>query len=206
MHRANRTRTPTPSSLRRSARDLAAHRRAVAIAPEPLEPRRMSSVTATSGGGVLAVFGDNGPNAITVSRGPGGTLLVNHGAVRIVGSPPTVANTLLVNVSGFGGADRLSLDESQGLLPRASLVGGAGSDTLTGGSGADTLSGADDNDLLFGGGGADLLFGGDGNDVLTGGRGNDRALGQAGDDRFVWNTGDGSDTLEGMAGRDTVVF
>src|SRR5262249_4733930 len=48
--------------------------------------------------------------------------------------------------------------------------------------------------------------GDDGNDTVIGGRGNDFASLGAGDDTFVWNPGDGSDTVEGQAGFDTLVF
>ena len=51
-----------------------------------------------------------------------------------------------------------------------------------------------------------MLIGGDGNDIVTGGRGNDMALLGDGNDTFIWNPGDGSDTVEGQAGTDTLVF
>ena len=51
-----------------------------------------------------------------------------------------------------------------------------------------------------------MLIGGDGNDMVTGGRGNDVALLGTGNDTFIWNPGDGSDTVEGQAGTDTLVF
>src|SRR5687767_11097166 len=54
---------------------------------EPLESRWMLAVTATSAGGVLSIVGDDGANAITVSRDAAGNLLVNGGAVPIVGTP-----------------------------------------------------------------------------------------------------------------------
>ena len=41
---------------------------------------------------------------------------------------------------------------------------------------------------------------------MFGGRGNDVALLGSGDDTFVWNPGDGSDTVEGQAGIDTMLF
>src|SRR5919202_1533373 len=48
--------------------------------------------------------------------------------------------------------------------------------------------------------------GGDGNDLVNGGRGNDTALLGAGDDTFAWNPGDGSDSVEGQAGQDRMIF
>ena len=57
-----------------------------------------------------------------------------------------------------------------------------------------------------GGIGADQLLGSAGGDLVNGGDGNDVALMGAGDDAFAWNPGDDNDTLEGQAGRDTMVF
>jgi Ca2+-binding RTX toxin-like protein len=155
--------------------------------------------------GLLSEIGDNGNNTIVTGRDAAGQLLVNGGAVPVVGGPATVANTTLIQALGQGGNDTIALDETNGALPAADLFGGAGNDTITGGSGADLLFGQSGNDILNGKGGDDLLFGGDGNDVLTGGTGNDQVFGQAGDDRMVWNPGDGSDLLEGGDGNDTAV-
>ena len=94
--------------------------------------------------------------------------------------PSSVVNTSLIKLLGSDGDDRLTLDETHGTLPKASLVGGNGNDTLTGGSGADTLNGDGGNDLLVGKAGNDQLFGGTGNDTLTGGGGKDQLRGQAG--------------------------
>jgi Ca2+-binding RTX toxin-like protein len=172
---------------------------------EPLGDRIVPSVTASfsAGTGVLSVFGDSQDNNIIVSRDAAGRILVNGGAVSIVGTP-TVANTSLIQVFGQAGNDQISLDETNGALPRANLFGGDGNDTLIGGSGADQLFGQAGNDILLGMGGDDFLFGGAGNDTLTGGTGNDQVFGQAGNDRMIWNPGDGSDLNEGGDGIDTV--
>src|SRR5262249_59525898 len=69
-----------------------------------------------------------------------------------------------------------------------------------------TLDGGDGNDAIFGSQGTDLILGGDGNDAVVAGRGNDTALLGAGDDAFGWDPGDGSDTVEGEAGFDRLVF
>ncbi len=153
--------------------------------------------------GILTAFGDSAGNTITASRDAAGNLLVNGGAVPIVGGKATVANTTRIQGFGLGGNDTISLDESNGALPGADLFGGGGNDTLTGGSGADQLFGEAGNDTLLGKGGDDLLFGGAGNDVLIGGTGNDQVFGQDGDDRMIWNPGEGSDLFEGGAGNDT---
>jgi len=153
--------------------------------------------------GVLTVFGDALNNSIVASRDAAGRILVNGGAVPVLGGTPTVANTTLISVFGQGGNDTLTLSEVNGALPNAQLFGGAGNDVLTGGSGADQLFGQADNDTLLGKGGNDLLFGGAGNDVLTGGDADDQMFGEAGDDRMIWNPGDDSDLMEGGDGNDT---
>ena len=163
-----------------------------------------AAVTATFSGGVLTVNGDSLNNNIVVSRDAAGRILVNGGAIAVIGGTPTVANTTLVRVFGLGGDDVLTLSEVNGALPKATLFGGAGNDVLTGGSGADQLFGQGGNDTLLGKGGADQLFGGADNDTLTGGDADDQAFGQGGNDRMIWNPGDDTDLNEGGAGTDTV--
>ncbi|HBO44758.1 MAG TPA: hypothetical protein DD670_12680, partial [Planctomycetaceae bacterium] len=173
---------------------------------EPLEARRMLSITATfsAASGILTVFGDSLDNNIVISRNLAGNIAVNGGAVNIVGGIPTVANTTLIQGFGLSGNDTIALDETNGALPRANLYGGLGNDTLIGGSAADLLFGQAGNDTLFGRGGADLLFGGVGDDLLVGGDGNDKIFGEAGNDRLVWNPGDDTDLNEGGDGIDTI--
>jgi Ca2+-binding RTX toxin-like protein len=172
----------------------------------PLEAREVPAVLATfiPALGTLTVFGDNLDNTIEVSRNAAGQILVNGGAVPVLGGTATVANTALIQVFGQGGNDTITLNEANGALPRANLFGGAGNDTLTGGSGADLLFGQAGNDVLFGKGGTDFLFGGSENDVLTGGDGDDQVFGESGNDRMVWNPGDDTDLNEGGDGTDAV--
>src|SRR5215207_6491857 len=159
--------------------------------------------TFTPSAGILSTLGDSLNNNITVSRDAAGKLLVNGGAVTVLGGTPTVANTSLIQVFGQGGNDTITLSEANGALPRANLFGGAGNDTMTGGSGADMLFGQSGNDVLLGKGGNDFLFGGSENDTLTGGDGDDQLFGESGDDRMIWNPGDDTDLHEGGAGNDT---
>src|SRR4051812_11963788 len=107
--------------------------------------------------GVLTTTGDDVDNTITTSRNAAGTILVNGGAVPIVGGAATVANTSLITAFGQGGNDTIALDESNGALPAAFLVGGDGNDVMTGGSGGDQLIGGSGNDTLLGKGGNDFL-------------------------------------------------
>ena len=163
-----------------------------------------AATTATFSNGVLTTSGDSAANNIAISRNAAGRILVNGGAVAVVGGTPTVANTALIRVFGLGDNDVISLNEVNGALPRANLFGGAGNDVLTGGSGGDQLFGEAGNDTLLGKGGFDLLFGGGENDTLTGGDADDQAFGQSGNDRMIWNPGDDTDLNEGAAGVDTV--
>src|SRR4051794_2250566 len=163
-----------------------------------------AATTSTFSAGVLTVLGDANDNTIAISRDAAGRILVNGGAITVLGGTPTVANTTLIQVLGLGGNDVLGLNEANGALPAANLFGGAGNDTLTGGSGADQLFGQAGNDTVLGKGGNDLLFGGSENDTLTGGTGEDQVFGQGSNDRMVWNPGEGTDLNEGGDGTDTV--
>src|SRR5262245_27660153 len=113
-----------------------------------LDERILPAVTASfiPSAGILSVFGDALDNNITISRNAAGTLLVNGGAVPVLGGTATVANTALIQIFGQGGNDTITLDEANGALPKANLFGGAGNDVLTGGSGGDMLFGQAGND------------------------------------------------------------
>ena len=93
------------------------------------------------GAGILSIIADALANAVVVSRNAAGTILVNGGAVAVQGGTPTVANTSLIQAFGLNANDTLTLDESNGALPRASLFGGSDNDTATGGSSADQVFG-----------------------------------------------------------------
>ncbi len=163
-----------------------------------------AAVTASFSAGTLTVNGDSLDNTTTISRDAAGKILVNGGAVSVIGGTATVANTARIQVFGLGGNDTITLSEVNGALPAANLFGGAGNDVLTGGSGGDQLFGQSGNDTLLGKGGFDLLFGGTENDTLTGGDADDQVFGQGGNDRMIWNPGDDTDLNEGGDGTDTV--
>jgi Ca2+-binding RTX toxin-like protein len=198
-----RTRT---NDWRRVARRVVAGVVLATAAVLAASPAANAAVTASflPGSGTLSVNGDNLNNTITISRNAAGQLLVNGGAVAVVGGTPTVANTVLIQVFGLGGNDTITLNEASGALPRANLFGGAQNDTLTGGSGGDQLFGQSGNDTLLGKGGFDFLFGGADNDTLTGGDADDQVFGESGSDRMIWNPGDDTDLNEGGDGTDTV--
>ena len=94
---------------------------------ESLETRSYFAVTASFSAGQLSVFGDSLNNTITVSRNAAGALLVNGGAVAILGGAATVANTALIQIFGQAGNDTITLSETSGVrcdkLALAGLVG-----------------------------------------------------------------------------------
>jgi Ca2+-binding RTX toxin-like protein len=127
-----------------------------------------AATTASFSNGVLTVSGDSAANSIVVSRDAAGRILVNGGAIAVVGGTPTVANTAQVRVFGLAGNDQISLNEANGPLPAANLSGGADNDTLTGGSGNDQLFGQAGSDRMIWNPGddTDLNEGGDGVDAV----------------------------------------
>jgi Ca2+-binding RTX toxin-like protein len=193
-----------PKSRRRTTRRLLAGSVLAAGALAVTTVPANAATTASFSGGVLTVTGDSLANNITVSRDAAGRILVNGGAIAVVGGTPTVANTSLIRALGQGGNDVITLSEVNGALPASNLFGGAGNDVLTGGSGNDELFGQAGNDTLLGKGGTDLLFGGSENDTISGGDADDQAFGQGGNDRMIWNPGDDTDLNEGGADTDTV--
>lgn len=184
------------------------------------------ALTVTLGSGTSSAVGASTAGAITlnVTANDEETLtLVSQGAANSVGTL-TVANakSLIVNASTAltvgtltnGGAVLKTLDASastadvvfttQAMSSAATVLGGAGNDSLTGSTGSDSMSGGAGNDSLQGNGGADTIDGGAGNDVLTGGSGNDSILGGDGNDTI--DSGAGNDVIQGGAGNDEVRF
>ena len=155
----------------------------------PLEDRAVPAVVAQFHPltRVLTIIGDAGNNDIAVSRDAAGNISVT-GAPILSRVPVTVANTLRIKLIGGGGNDNLRLDETNGVLPAATIDGGRGNDTILGGAGIDNL------------------IGGLGDDSIDGNKGNDIATMGAGNDLFTWDPGDGSDKVDGNEGADRMLF
>ena len=128
-----------------------------------------------------------------------------------VGDTKLTFVTLLVkrvSITAGTGNDYVVVGED---VPSASILGGAGNDTLVGTANADFISGGDGDDVINGGGSNDVLNGDAGNDSLNGeggkdlvhgGDGNDRVQGAGGNDVLF---GDGNDDrVYGGAGNDQV--
>ncbi len=170
----------------------------------------------TGGAGNDQVFGESGDDRMIWNPGDGSDLLEggdgNDTAVVNGGDGDDVfsieANGTRVRLDQTG-ANPFTLDI--GTTENLVLNAGGGDDVITAGNGLSnliqlTIDGGAGNDTITGGDGNDTLSGGTGNDVIDGGRGSDVALLGSGDDEFIWNPGDGSDTVEGQAGTDTLLF
>ena len=138
-------------------------------------------------------LGSDGARDRVISRGSDesdfGDVLASGAGVFVLGMPAFlhVGNAepddeLLID--GRGGDDRINASGPM----RITVDGGAGDDDLAGGAGAETLAGRGGDDFADGNGGADRLLLGGGDDIAR------------------WDPGDGSDTVEGDAGHDVLLF
>jgi Ca2+-binding RTX toxin-like protein len=177
---------------------------AAAVAPmvENLESRTMLSAV-LSAKGTLAVTGSQGGDVIVVRQDPQHASKIVT-TINGVGQKFDKIKVKRIEIYGLGGADRLTLDDSKGIISRrgATLIGAAGNDTLVGGQGAATFDGGDGNDSILGSSKNDLISGGLGNDTIIGGRGDDRIFGLEGDDLLRGSLG--NDMLYGDAGNDSI--
>lgn len=135
---------------------------------------------------VVVVNGTNGTDIIDIfGAGTSVSVVGLHAQVNITNSEG--ANDSLV-VNALGGTDGVTATTMPAGVIKLTLDGGALADNLLGSQGADVFLGGDGNDFVFGDNGNDVAFLGAGNDV------------------FQWDPGDGSDTVEGQADRDTMLF
>jgi Ca2+-binding RTX toxin-like protein len=172
--------------------------------------------TLTGGPGNDQVFGQAGNDRMIWNPGDGTDL--NEGGdgndtVDVEGGNASENFTVVANGSRVR-FDRVSpapFTLDIGTTENLVLNANGGDDTFTAGNGlagliAITVDGGPGNDIIRGGDGNDTLIGGPGNDFIDGGRGNDVLIGGDGNDVFQWDPGDGSDTIEGQAGADQLVF
>jgi Ca2+-binding RTX toxin-like protein len=85
----------------------------------------------------------------------------------------------------------------------ATILGGAGNDTLIGGEAADSISGGFGNDLIAGAIGNDIIDGDAGRDTIAGNAGDDLLRGGNGHDRILAD--DLADTVQGGGGFDLIL-
>jgi Ca2+-binding RTX toxin-like protein len=191
-------------AFRKPARRVAAPARPVF---EPLEHRRLLSVT-------LKAEGGEGHASDT------GEVTFEPGKADVEGTRK--ADQIVIDINTTTGFVDFTINGVlKGSVPLNSVSGGieveshGGNDTITIGAGVtvgvdvdadkgnDTVTGGSGNDVLKGGPGKDSINGGAGDDILDGEQGNDSAAGGAGND-FV-DGGVGKDNCSGGEGDDSVV-
>jgi len=144
--------------------------------PANAAPADGSPVTShVSADGILVVIGGSDSDTIAVTTDGTNIIVTANGSTL---TTKTVASLTGLRLNGKGGNDVITVDSAV-LLP-ATLLGGAGNDSLVGGGGDNVLIGGGASDTLVGGAGTNLLVGGlrtgfagapSGNDVLDGGAG-----------------------------------
>jgi Ca2+-binding RTX toxin-like protein len=140
--------------------------------------------------------GGTGTDTGEVNGGNGSevfTLTANGTRVRFDRLDPAPFNidigaTENIVVKMNGGDDRFSATGNLAALINVTVDGGTGNDTILGSNGNDTL------------------IAGEGDDFIDGQQGSDTILLGAGNDVFQWDPGDGSDTVEGGADNDEMLF
>jgi hypothetical protein len=130
--------------------------------------------------GQLVIRGSDSRDVITVDQ-LGQQLIVRRDGLKVVNV--SAAEAMSIVVATGGGNDLVLLGED--VRVSATILGGAGNDTLIGGRAADAIYGEAGNDFLLGLSGADLLDGGDGDDTLIGGLGIDTLRGGRGRNRVT---------------------
>src|SRR5687768_18112379 len=130
-----------------------------------------------------------GPDTIKVTEA-GGRLTVASAKVRVgaqlLASIP-VGSANRIYVASLAGADVINVST---VTKKATIIAGAGNDSIAGGLGNDDLYGRLGNDTISGGAGVDMLFGEDGNDAVRGDDGNDSLFAGAGNDSADGGAGD----------------
>jgi Ca2+-binding RTX toxin-like protein len=188
---------------------------------EPLESRRLlSAISLVSGG--LTVIGDDTADTITIEPAGFDVRVTINGTSSSIPAPSQPN----IKVLGLGGNDKITIDPS--ITLSATLLGGAGNDSLAGGGGNDLLDGGAGGDTLRGGGGNDTIdysaranavsvglgtVSDDGEagehdnvaadiETILGGSGNDTLAGTTKPEKFVGNGG--NDFVRGNDGDDTL--
>lgn len=172
-----------------------------ALQLEPLEGRALCAVSVTLSGSTLTVNGSAQADLIRLRQ-------VNT-RILIDGVAQTFATSQVqrIVVNGLEGNDTIRLDSAatpgqQAIMATATVLGGAGNDTIYGTEAGDWLFGEAGDDVICGVGGDDFIDGGQGNDSLTGDAGSDWLFGDLDADRLYG--GDGSDSLVGGDGNDSL--
>jgi serralysin len=162
-----------------------------------------------------AIVGNDGDNAITVTRGidaVNGGLGVDLLRVDYRSATGAITGNSTSNFSEAGGAGR-SVTITDGTFENFTVLTGSGGDTLTvgdgdniikAGDGANTITAGQGANQIIGGIDADTITAGDGGNVIDGGDGTNTLTSGAGKDHI--DSGTGADTIVAGAGADLVTI
>ena len=148
-----------------------------------------AAVIASVRNNTLTVTGAGAAEKITIQRGAPGRLVVDVGDNGSADFTFLRSTFTKIVVNAGAGADRLKIDEGNGVFTNTE---------------ATTLNGQAGNDVVLGGSSHEVLRGGTENDTVDGNAGVDDVGLGAGTDSFVWNAGDGADDVRGDGDTDTV--
>lgn len=207
---SNKGETITPDSVSSS----------VTVVGQPKKPSAAADIIFAGGGDDIVAGGGgndivslgsgndtfiwNGGDGNDIVSGDGGydTLQFNGAALDEEIEIGSLLGATTIKGSVNIGGQKLSSTLLLNSMERITLDSGAGNDTID----ASKLGAGRAQLEIFAGDGNDKIIGSAGSDLIVGGRGNDFARMGAGDDTFVWNPGEGSDTVEGDAGHDNMLF
>ena len=166
---------------------------------ETLENRTLLSVNLANG--LLSITGTGADDKINVRA-------VSESSIRVAINKQfslfNKADVTGIFVDAQAGNDRVEIQSGGpgGMALAATVLGGAGNDTIHTGSANDSIDGGAGDDLIIGGKGDDTLVGGSGNDRLLGDEGHNVLRGGLGDDDLT--TVSTSDDLLGGGGNDSI--
>lgn len=164
---------------------------------ETFEVRRLLAAAVDAAWDLL---GTEDGDVINVTFRPSDARLLASMNGQVVGTR-LLRNASVIQISGLGGNDRITVDlHGARRVPGVWVNGGSGRDVITGSSGNDRLLGGSGRDIVDGAAGDDAILGGTDRDELTGGDGNDYLQGNAGNDTLSGGWGD--DTCTGGTGAD----
>ena len=166
---------------------------------EPLESRRLMSVSLNPATHVLTINGTPGNDTISV-KVVGGNL---KGTVN--GAPFSVPLAGVSKIVAYGrqGYDSITLDAN--VKVNATLYGdGPGTPSAYSPIDGDVIHGGGGNDTIYGGRNSGFLDGGAGNDTLDAGPGDTGLAGGPGNDRLI--NGGGENQIDGGPGVDTADY
>jgi len=210
-----------------SSKPRALKHRRLGLGLEPLEQRKLLSISYSFSDGLLTVDSDTQADSITLSSNASKNVTINSVVIQVDNQPVPASSVSGITVNGDAGNDTINLADVDSAHGYTDATLQSGNVATHAGDGSDSVTGSDYPESIYGDGGADVLRGGTGNDTIEGGVGNDTVYGGAGNDWLSGNEeadyirgddgpaagsggndcisgGSGNDSLYGDGGNDTI--